>query len=96
MCVCVCLSCFTSLFVCIDNLAGYVFVTDIDGCVEHLCDMVDSGATCNDVAAPGSGYTCSCSSGYSELEGMCQGSCLCVYVYICVSVVLCLCLSFWT
>ena len=48
-------------------------MTDADGCVGHVCDEVDTGATCDDVAAPGVGYTCSCTTGYSELEGMCQG-----------------------
>jgi hypothetical protein len=32
-----------------------------------MCDAIDcgTGATCADVAAPGTGYTCSCDDGYT-------------------------------
>ena len=44
--------------------------TDIDGCVNNTCT---GGATCNDVPAPGMGYTCSCDAGYMEVDGTCVG-----------------------
>jgi len=46
--------------------------TDIDGCVSNSCKASgDSGATCQDNAAPALGYTCVCSSGYHDQSGVC-------------------------
>ena len=41
---------------------AYVCCADTAG-----CDSIDcgTGATCADVAAPGTGYTCSCGAGYT-------------------------------
>lgn len=50
---------------CFDDVAGTgtykAFLKDIDGCSGVDCG---TGATCGDVVAPGTGYTCGCSSGY--------------------------------
>jgi len=46
---------------------------DIDGCIGHACAIFDAGATCDDVEAPGTGYSCTCSTGYTEDAGTCQG-----------------------
>jgi len=41
---------------------------DTDGCSGNLCNSAgDSGSTCTDVAAPGTGYTCICTSNYYSL-----------------------------
>jgi len=55
--------------------------TDIDGCVSGLSQCRsegDTGATCDDVVAPGTGHTCDCTSGYHEQAGICvnQEECL--------------------
>lgn len=55
--------------------------TDIDGCVSGLSQCRsegDTGATCDDVVAPGTGHTCDCTSGYHEQAGVCvnQEECL--------------------
>ena len=41
---------------------AYGCCADTDGCSGIDCG---TGATCADVAAPGTGYTCSCDDGYT-------------------------------
>ena len=44
----------------------FLFCSDIDGCVGHACNNLDVSATCNDVEAPGLGYTCTCTVPWFE------------------------------
>jgi hypothetical protein len=37
---------------------------DIDGCANNPCNAPASGATCADISAPLTGYTCDCKPGY--------------------------------
>ena len=47
---------------------------DINGCVGNPCDNAgDTGSSCTDVPAPGTGNTCTCSVGYTESTGVCIG-----------------------
>eukprot|EP00940_MAST-03C_sp_MAST-3C-sp2_P000508 g508.t1 len=46
---------------------------DVNGCEGNLCTSEgDAHATCNDVAAPGTGYECVCSDGYHDQDGVCS------------------------
>eukprot|EP00939_MAST-03C_sp_MAST-3C-sp1_P004148 g4148.t1 len=46
---------------------------DIDGCSSNTCSQDgDTGATCHDVAAPNTGFTCSCSSGWESVGNVCK------------------------
>jgi hypothetical protein len=49
--------------------------SDINGCASNACTSAgNSGATCSDVPAPGTGYSCTCTSGYAFNGNSCVAS----------------------
>jgi len=59
--------------------------SDTNGCASNACTSSgNSGATCSDVPAPGSGYSCTCTSGYTFNGNSCvtsDGRVLVKYAY---------------